>query len=532
MRLCRSDYRGCDATRNTRGHRLFGLGSVIAFVLLIAACNSGISATVVDRDAGLGAIGTAASEGGIFNVASLGSTGILPNRENSAAGISSTVGSQGSAGTPNAAAGTPPAGTSTTPAGTGAKPAGTGTTPAGTSAKPTGTGTMPAGNAPPSQCPSGTKCGAPAGALVCTLSDATIPTCANQQACSFGQCQQYNGQGYCVQTCGPAAVASCAAGSQCTNPVGTYYSPQGSFFCTLPDTGLPPDCTSQTCPYGECVLYGQTTSCMQPCNAPPPAACAAGAECTVFGVNVVCVKNETGIPPTCNSKADCSFGDCIKTQGQGYCAQYCNNPVNRITGLVESYSPQSGALIPEAGVEVCAYNNAQVPCTNSLTDGSFVLRGVPQADYFVLSLKKSGYVPTLRLSYTYEVQTAVTATILYTEAQMKATANSVGATYPDAANGFITFFGTTTTDDTLSLLQDFTANLQPKSGMGPVYINSLGSLDKSLTGASAFGSGAYFNVAPATYTMTFSHPSLTCGDPVSVLVVAGYVSANVPAYCQ
>jgi hypothetical protein len=209
--------------------------------------------------------------------------------------------------------------------------------------------------------------------------------------------------------------------------------------------------------------------------------------------------------------------------------------VNRITGLVENYPSQGGTSpIPVEGVEVCLYHNTQVPCATTLADGSFVLKGLPNKSdsYFVLTLKKSGYVPTLTLAYTFEVQTVLNATILYTDAQMKAAADSVGAKFPDDLNGFITFFGTTTTNNVLGLLGGFTATLSPTSGQGPVYTNEQGVLDKALTSASALGTGAYFNVAPAKYTLKFSHPSLNCGSSASVLVEAGYVSANVPASCQ
>jgi hypothetical protein len=191
-------------------------------------------------------------------------------------------------------------------------------------------------------------------------------------------------------------------------------------------------------------------------------------------------------------------------------------------------------MVPLEGVQVSVYNNAQIPSVTTKADGTFILKNLPKADYFVLSMKKAGYVPTLRLSYTYEVQTSVTATVMYTEDAMAAEAASVGATYPDPNSGHITFFGTKTANGTLALLDSFSVKLDPApSGVkGPFYLNESLALDPTRNAASAWGAGAYFNVPPGNYKMTFSHPSLKCGDPESVLVVAGYVSANVPGYCQ
>jgi hypothetical protein len=191
-------------------------------------------------------------------------------------------------------------------------------------------------------------------------------------------------------------------------------------------------------------------------------------------------------------------------------------------------------MVPLEGVIVSVYNNAQISPVTTKSDGTFIMKGLPKADTFVLSMNKAGYVPTLRLSYTYEVQTSVTATVMYTEDAMAVEAASVGATYPDPNSGFMTFFGTKSANGTLALLDSFSVKLDPSpsGAKGPYYLNESLVLDTARTNASAWGAGAYFNVPPGNYKMTFSHPSLKCGDPVSVLVVAGYVSANVPAYCQ
>jgi hypothetical protein len=253
----------------------------------------------------------------------------------------------------------------------------------------------------------------------------------------------------------------------------------------------------------------------------------------VVSGNVVCVKKDTGTTPTCKTQADCSFGDCTQIQGSGYCLQYCNNPDYWISGSVEAFQTQSDGsvqLVPVKDVKVCVYNDAKTPCTNTLADGTFKLKGLPEGTYYILAMTKSGYLSDLRLSYAFEEQIA---TILFSDEQMKAAADFVGAKYPDTANGFISFYGTkSNADGSLALLDNYSVKIEPKSGTGPIYYNTQGVLDKTLTRASTNGWGVFFNVAPATYAITFTHPTLKCGDTGSVIVAPGYISANVPAYCQ
>jgi len=59
-------------------------------------------------------------------------------------------------------------------------------------------------------CPSGTKCAAPLGSLVCTTASTGLPpTCSEAKPCSFGDCKEVFEQGYyCIQSCGPETVDS------------------------------------------------------------------------------------------------------------------------------------------------------------------------------------------------------------------------------------------------------------------------------------------------------------------------------------
>lgn len=108
-------------------------------------------------------------------------------------------------------------------------------------------------------CQSGFRCTTPTGvgAFVCTERAGLPPRCIDYTNHDFGPCTQVEGQGYCMQSCGPKPVDQCLTGSVC--------SAMGSgFVCAPPGLSSPPSCSTESCPCGECLLsYDADRLCMK-----------------------------------------------------------------------------------------------------------------------------------------------------------------------------------------------------------------------------------------------------------------------------
>jgi hypothetical protein len=181
-------------------------------------------------------------------------------------------------------------------------------------------------------------------------------------------------------------------------------------------------------------------------------------------------------------------------------------------------------------VEVCDIDDG-APCTTTNAEGGFRLEGLADKPWYLLSMKLAGHQSVMRLAYPHQT---LSPTVLLTDGQASGAAASVGATYPDDANGHIMFgagaFGADPQD--LTMVEGFTAALTPPGGLGPFYANTGEVLDPALTAASAAGWGVFYNVPPGDHEIAFAHPAMDCGDPVPVRVVAGFVSTHIAARCR
>jgi hypothetical protein len=444
---------------------------------------------------------------------------------------------------------------------------------AGTGGSQNGGGSSGSANPinPMPPCPSGLQCTAPAGEFVCTEAATLMPPlCVNQTDCSFGTCTQYDGQGYCTQPCGPAAVDECPSGSVCNLvgaayvctesilwssppcatqadcpfgecilsydnqnyciqpcrptiveqcPSGTACAPfAGKFYCVLPSTGLPDECSIQndTCQYGKCMGFEETSYyCTQECEPNKVASCPNGTICRAIApFGFLCSEPATAIPPVCQSQADCAFGTCIKSGDVSYCTEYCSQPVIDITGAIFGLN---GAV---AGVEVCIFENNSVNrnfCAITNSDGAFALYELPESTYFVLSMTKAGYQSNLQLA----LANTLTTSLMLTEEEISAAATALGVTYPASNTGLIVFVAL---DAMASPVSGFTAALTPQTGSGPFYAGADNLLNQSLTATSTTGWGAFFNLTPQYYALDFTHASTTCEDLPEVIVVSGYLT--------
>ena len=322
-------------------------------------------------------------------------------------------------------------------------------------------------------CPPGYKCTPPAGLFVCTEpSSGHPPTCANQQQCAFGECLLYEGQGFCTQSCTPDTVDTCPDAGEC-NLVGGYG------VCTPPSTTVAP------------------------------------------------------VPPSCEGQQACAYGDCVSFQGQSYCLQYCTQPVIALYGLVIELGvdAQTGGAVwlPVPGVQICVNGEPSEPCATTGPEGTFALKGLSDREWFSITLEKAGYQPVLRLAFPFQT---LSPSFMYTTAQAEAFATSVGATYPDPATGHLLFgAGVAAEWGGEQMAAGFSVSIEPAGGLGPFYADERQQLDPALTAASSSGWGAFFNLAPGDYQVSYSSASGPCGEPVSTAIAAGYLTTHVASIC-
>jgi hypothetical protein len=426
-------------------------------------------------------------------------------------------------------------------------------------------------------CLSGFQCTAPTGvgAFVCTEPAGLPPLCVDHRDCDFGPCTQVEGQGYCMQSCGPKPVDQCPAGSVCSAlgsgyvcaqsgllrppscntescpfgecllsydadklcllpckvtvvdhcPEGTVCAPFGSelFYCARPSTGLPDTCDSpsETCSYGICLNSGGTNYCTQGCIPPMVDACPNGTVCRSIGTyGWICSDKTSALPPVCQSQADCAFGTCIRNGDKSYCTEYCSKPGLEITGTVFG---MSGAV---PGVEVCVFEN-NIPnenlCATTNAQGEFAIYNLPEEVFFVLSLTKDGYQSGLQLA----IPNSLTSGLIFTEEEIAAAAQVAEVDFPAADTGLLAFLAL---DETGLPVSGYSVSIRPASGSGPFYNDANNAIDTSLASSSASGWGVFFNLPPGYYSLDFSHASATCEGLSRILIVSGYLS-NVVTGC-
>jgi len=291
--------------------------------------------------------------------------------------------------------------------------------------------------------------------------------------------------------------------------------------------------------------------------AEPLPECPEGTECMSPAGNTWCGSAETHLPPRCDTDDDCDFGICVPSDGHGWCAQFCEPPGGfpeevSITGKVVEYIPFVEFEFPVIeyltedqpaieGARVCVYDDNDIPCVKSGADGVFKLEGISNDLMNIyLSVTKDGYQPVLRylMGGTQRDRTLETVAPLYTKEQFEQWAINAGADYLEKNTGAI-FTGavklrTGGEDSPFTVSWDgggdyvytdgFTVVLEPKSGIGPLYLDAEEAPDSSLNAASIRGMAAFFNLEPGDYTLHFTHPDSDCGEPIPITVAAGFVT--------
>ncbi len=391
--------------------------------------------------------------------------------------------------------------------------------------------TQPCGVEPVQSCPQGSICTAPSGTHVCVQESSGFPpACATGADCPYGECLSYLGARYCTLPCVSPAVEQCPADTACVGIGASFVC------ALLATGQPPPCATEAECAYGECLQYEGQGYCTLPCTVAAVDACPAGAECNSVGGYWMCTPPSAAFEPapvTCDAQQACATGDCVFFQGQSYCLQYCTQPVIAIYGSVFELGVDAGtgeaAWLPVSGVQVCVHGDPSEPCATTGPEGTFALKGLSNREWFAVTLDKAGYQPVLRLAYPFQT---LSPCFLYTTAQAEAFATAVGATYPDASTGHLLFgAGVAVEQGAEQMAAGFTVSLEPAGGLGPFYANESQQLDPALTAASSAGWGAFFNLAPGDYRASFSNASGPCGEPIPTAVASGYLTTHVAAVC-
>jgi hypothetical protein len=282
------------------------------------------------------------------------------------------------------------------------------------------------------------------------------------------------------------------------------------------------------------------------------AACAYEKECTLAGCY---------LPETCQEVMDAAGGlgsasvDLARVAGECAIAAACPCPhvpassdTAAINGVLVEATPISEKPRDERpaveGAEVCVYENEDI-CTTTDENGEFMLEGVPADADVYLSFTKDGYGSKIMGFSPGSSSLAVTVDIA-SDALHEVRATAAGAVDSEET-GMISAAAITYNTDKVDspfavsnaagdwiMLEGVSFALEPENGTGPVYADADEILDPSLDATAEPGWAVFFDVEPGEYTVTFSHPTMSCmvvQGKDKLTVVAGHVTAGLVVLC-
>jgi hypothetical protein len=176
-------------------------------------------------------------------------------------------------------------------------------------------------------------------------------------------------------------------------------------------------------------------------------------------------------------------------------------------------------LPPIVGAKICMYQQSEIPCATSDSDGIFVVRGLQPRTSYVLTTEKTGYVKTLRAIEMSSTDVDNSGSPLVTSKPTPGP--DLGFKYDDT-KGAISFFALAPeSDGGLVLPRGVKVTLSPKHAEGPFFTTPRNTFDRTAT-TSVGGLGFFFNVEPGDYELRFDAPGLDCA-PISLPLAAwGY----------
>jgi hypothetical protein len=153
---------------------------------------------------------------------------------------------------------------------------------------------------------------------------------------------------------------------------------------------------------------------------------------------------------------------------------------------------------PLAGTEVCVRDHPELACDTATTNGGFGLV-VPALEEVVVEFTHEGHVTNLfHLRLDDDLQ-AILHVLVAQDAADYIVEQAGGEV--DPAKGIVAM---------LAGSDGVVGSMTPMSGVGPVYLNSLGIPIEDLTETSSAGFFGFTNVDPGEYEVSWSHPTKTC----------------------
>ncbi|MEW5851008.1 MAG: hypothetical protein AB2A00_19635 [Myxococcota bacterium] len=193
---------------------------------------------------------------------------------------------------------------------------------------------------------------------------------------------------------------------------------------------------------------------------------------------------------------------------------------------------------PLPDVEICVHERDDIPCTKSDLAANFSLINVPQSSEIMLKFFKFGYYEHLAM-FTTTTENENFHYGLVSNDGMTLMTGTVGVSIDDNKSQII--FGTNDRKGG-ERVEGVSVSISPsvEDGHGPFYQTDNG-LDGDLTATTAKGIGAFLNLEPGDYELTFTAPGKTCtphfawkgsGDgKVKIRLVAGH-STYASAICN
>lgn len=211
-----------------------------------------------------------------------------------------------------------------------------------------------------------------------------------------------------------------------------------------------------------------------------------------------------------------------------------------------------GAGAPLSGLSVCALDRG-VLCTQTHSDGTFTLDGVAANSNPTLIFTKGGMYPTASppngRSIPFELGTEDAVVPAYESAFASASDVATLAGKPaDPTKGSIAFFATelvAANSDAVEFASGVTVRVAGLGSTTPLFLDRSGKTANGAT-ATAGSWGAFVDVPPGNYQVTFKHPTTMCRavdadskgnygfndeQTIDVTVVAGGVSGPLQVFC-
>jgi hypothetical protein len=202
-----------------------------------------------------------------------------------------------------------------------------------------------------------------------------------------------------------------------------------------------------------------------------------------------------------------------------------------------------------AGVSVCVYQNAAIPCVTTDANGIFIISGLPAASDIALTFHRDGYVPVLTAIATPNTDIDGLSGAGSPLLMPSSTPSTTPVPIDIAHKGIVTVVAImpgpsgkpTSTGDVGAKI-----SLSPMTGNGPYFLDQTNTVIVPSATSMVYEGAVYFNLDPGEYEIAIDDPNHSCSPLSSLLglygypapptsvkfpIVAGYGTSAVGFYC-